>query len=115
MTEDDLYPLLAQLAGGQVYPYVAPLGSDGKPSVSPPWVIFSIITDVAADVMCGQAESGVSVQIDVYSLTIKEAREIRESALSAIQPLNPENIVKMPRYEPFRRLHRATVEFRVTV
>ncbi|MGQ7072219.1 hypothetical protein ACUOA9_27775, partial [Escherichia sp. HC-TM1] len=29
MTEDDLYPLLASLAGGQVYPYVAPLGSDG--------------------------------------------------------------------------------------
>ena len=32
MTEDDLYPLLAPLAGGQVYPYVVPLGSDGKPS-----------------------------------------------------------------------------------
>jgi hypothetical protein len=30
MTEDDLYPLLAPLAGGQVYPYVAPLGSDGS-------------------------------------------------------------------------------------
>ena len=41
MTEDDLYPLLAPLAGGQVYPYVAPLDSDGKPSISPPWVILS--------------------------------------------------------------------------
>ena len=46
MTEDDLYPLLEPLAGGQVYPYVAPLGSDGKPSVSPPWIIFSIVDDV---------------------------------------------------------------------
>ena len=27
MTEDDLYLLLKPLAGGQVYPYVAPLGS----------------------------------------------------------------------------------------
>ncbi|SUH15999.1 Uncharacterised protein [Salmonella enterica subsp. enterica] len=25
MTEDDLYSMLAPLAGGQVYPYVAPL------------------------------------------------------------------------------------------
>ncbi|MGQ7110061.1 hypothetical protein ACUOFC_10815, partial [Escherichia sp. TWPC-MK] len=49
MTEDDLYPLLASLAGGQVYPYVAPLGSDGQPSVAAPWVVFSIISDVAAD------------------------------------------------------------------
>ncbi|HFI7824421.1 TPA: hypothetical protein ACGR86_004710, partial [Escherichia coli] len=30
MTEADLYPHLAHLAGGQVYPYVAPL-LDGRP------------------------------------------------------------------------------------
>lgn len=65
MTEDDLYLLLRPLAGGQVYPYVAPLGSDGQPSISPPWVIFSLISDVTADVLCGQAESGISVQVDV--------------------------------------------------
>ncbi|PZY05007.1 hypothetical protein DIV25_21570 [Escherichia coli] len=32
MTEADLYPHLAHLAGGQVYPYVVPL-LDGRPSV----------------------------------------------------------------------------------
>lgn len=31
MTEADLYPHLAHLAGGQVYPYVVPL-LDGRPS-----------------------------------------------------------------------------------
>ncbi len=30
MTEDDLYPLLAPLAGGQVYPYVAPSAVTGS-------------------------------------------------------------------------------------
>ncbi|KAB1472038.1 DUF3168 domain-containing protein [Cronobacter sakazakii] len=115
MTEDNLYPLLAHLAGGQVYPYVAPLGSDGKPSVSPPWVIYSIITDIAADVLCGQAESAVSVQVDVYSRTITEARNIRDMALDALQALKPENIVKTPSYEPDLRYHRATLEFQVTV
>ncbi|MGV3986158.1 tail completion protein gp17 [Citrobacter portucalensis] len=115
MTEDDLYPLLAPLAGGQVYPYVAPLGSDGKPSVSPPWVIFSIITDVAADVLCGQAESAISVQVDVYSSTITEARTIRNMALQVVKPLNPTNISKTPGYEPENRYYRATLEFQVTV
>ena len=111
MTEEDLYPLLAPLAGGQVYPY----GSDGKPSVSPPWVTFSIITDVAADVLCGQAESAVSVQVDVYSSTIAEASTIRNMALDALQVLKPESIVKTPGYEPDLRYHRATLEFQVTV
>ncbi|ECE2482864.1 DUF3168 domain-containing protein [Salmonella enterica] len=115
MTEDDLYSMLAPLAGGQVYPYVAPLGSDGKPSVSPPWVIFSIITDVAADVLCGLAESSVSVQVDVYSSSITEARTIRNMALDALQVLRPANVVKTPAYEPDLRYHRATLEFQVTV
>ena len=115
MTEDDLYPLLEPLAGGQVYPYVAPLGSDGKPSVSPPWVIFSIITDAAADVLCGQAESAVSVHFDVYSSTITEARTIRNMALDALQVLRPANVVKTPSYETDLRYHRETLEFQVTV
>ncbi|MEQ5456351.1 hypothetical protein ABN299_19600 [Escherichia coli] len=38
MNEDNIYALLSPLAEGRVYPYVAPLGSDGKPSVSPPWI-----------------------------------------------------------------------------
>ncbi|EPC0779533.1 TPA: DUF3168 domain-containing protein, partial [Escherichia coli] len=68
MTEADLYPYLAHLAGGQVYPYVVPL-LDGRPSVALPWVVFSLISSVSADVMGGQAESSVSVQIDVYAGT----------------------------------------------
>ena len=114
MTEDDLYPLLAPLAGGQVYPYVAPLGSDGKPSVSPPWVIFSIITDAAADVLCGQAESSVSVQVDVYSATITESRSLRGLSLASLKPLNPTEVVKISGYEPDYRLYRATLDFKVT-
>lgn len=40
MREATLYSLLSQLAGGQVYPYVVPL-TEGKPAVSPPWLVFS--------------------------------------------------------------------------
>ena len=114
MTEDDLYPLLAPLAGGQVYPYVAPLGGDGKPSVSPPWIIFSIVSDVSTDVLCGQAESRVSVQVDVYSATITESRSLRGLSLASLKPLNPTEVVKISGYEPDYRLYRATLDFKVT-
>ncbi|EPF1758524.1 hypothetical protein ACSQU9_005235, partial [Escherichia coli] len=46
MTEADLYPHLAHLAGGQVYPYVVPL-LDCRPSVALPWVVFSLISSVS--------------------------------------------------------------------
>ncbi|ELM7725496.1 DUF3168 domain-containing protein [Escherichia coli] len=114
MNEDNIYALLSPLAEGRVYPYVAPLGSDGKPSVTPPWIIFSIVDDVSADVMCGQAESRVSVQVDVYSTTIKESRSLRDLALSSLKPLNPTEVVKIHGYEPDRRLYRATLDFKVT-
>ena len=111
MTEDDIYLLLASLAGGQVYPYVAPLGEDGKPSISPPWIIFSIVSDVSTDVLCGQAESRVSVQVDVYSATITESRALRDLALTSLKPTE---VVKIPGYEPDYRLYRSSLDFKVT-
>ncbi|AUV33069.1 DUF3168 domain-containing protein [Citrobacter freundii] len=114
MNEDNIYALLSPLAEGRVYPYVAPLGSDGKPSVTPPWIIFSIVDDVSADVMCGQAESRVSVQVDVYATTITESRSLRDLALASLKSLNPTEVVKIPGYEPYYRLYRATLDFKVT-
>ena len=114
MNEDNIYALLSSLAEGRVYPYVAPLGSDGKPSVSPPWIIFSIVDDVSVDVLCGQAESRVSVQVDVYSTSIAESRSLRDLALASLKPLNPTEVVKIPGYESDYRLYRATLDFKVT-
>lgn len=114
MTEADLYPRLAHLAGGQVYPYVVPL-SDGEPSVSLPWVVFSVISDVSADVMCGQAESSVSVQIDAYAGTITEARQIRQAAREVVRALAPGSVTETQYYLPENRCYRATLEFQVTV
>ncbi len=64
MTEADLYPHLAHLAGGQVYPYVVPL-LDGRPSVALPWVVFSLISSVSAGRDGRAGGVSVSVQIDV--------------------------------------------------
>ena len=101
MTETDLYPHLAHLAGGQAYPYVVPL-QDGRPSVSLPWVVFSLI-------------SSVSVQIDVYAVTVTQARQIRQQARESIMSLAPESVSEMQNYIPENRCYRATLEFQVTV
>ena len=101
MTEADLYPHLAHLAGGQVYPYVVPL-LDGRPSVALPWVVFSLI-------------SSVSVQIDVYAGTVTQARQIRQDAREAIMLLAPGSVSEMQDYIPENRCYRATLEFQVTV
>ena len=110
----DVYPHLAHLAGGQVYPYVVPL-LDGRPSVALPWVVFSLISSVSADVMGGQAESSVSVQIDVYAGTVTQARQIRQDAREAIMLLAPGSVSEMQDYIPENRCYRATLEFQVTV
>lgn len=83
MRETTLYSLLSQLAGGQVYPYVVPL-TEGKPAVSPPWLVFSVVSDTASDVLDGQAESRITVQIDVWATVPDDADDIREQALCSL-------------------------------
>ncbi|EAT0579304.1 hypothetical protein AIR78_08330 [Salmonella enterica] len=71
----------------------------------------------------GDISSGVHIRgrnmrtgkVDVYSLTLKEARNLCEMALQVVKPLNPTNISKTPGYEPENRYYRATLEFQVTV
>lgn len=107
-----LYSLLSQLAGGQVYPYVVPL-TEGKPAVSPPWLVFSVVSDTASDVLDGQAESRITVQIDVWATVPDDADDIREQALDAVRQLVPSVISKTQGYDPDSRLSRATLEFQV--
>ena len=113
MTEDDLYDLLSPLADGRVYQYVVSLGSDGLPDVPAPYIIFSIPTDVAGDVFCGQAESTLRIQVDVWAETNDEARALRLDALARLQVLSPVEVTKIPGYDTTTHLHRATLEITV--
>lgn len=114
MTEADIYLLLSGLAGGQVYPYVAPLSPDGNVSISPPWLVFSLPQENSTDVFCGAAESVTTIQVDVYSLTVDEAREIRRHAINALAPAGITEIRKYQDYESDTRLYRSTFEASVT-
>lgn len=111
MTEADIYSRLAGLAEGKEYPYVAPF-EGGCPS--PPWLVFSLYSTISGDVLSGQAESTVAVQIDVYAATVGQARHIRGQALLALKPLRPVRVSQLNGYETTTRLYRATLEVSIT-
>lgn len=110
MTEADVYSLIGALAGGQVYPYVAPLTQQGQPSISPPWITFTLVDQVYGDTFCGPAEENTALQVDVYSRTVDESRALREQVITALQPLGFTQMSKTGGYEQDTGLHRATLE-----
>ncbi|MBD9642923.1 DUF3168 domain-containing protein [Pantoea sp. PNT02] len=110
MTESAIYSLIGGLAAGQVYPYVAPLNAEGEPSVKPPWVVFTIVSETFGDTLCGPAEENGTLQVDVYALTTDEARSIREQAVENLSPLKFTQMRKRNGYEPGTGLYRATLE-----
>ncbi|WJM83215.1 DUF3168 domain-containing protein [Pectobacterium brasiliense] len=110
MTETDIYPLISGLAGGNVYPYIIPLNAEGEPAISPPWVVFSFVSQPSADVLCGPAETTSSVQFDVYAKTIAQAREICSEVIEALSPLSPSNQMLTHGYSAEGSLYRSTAE-----
>lgn len=110
MTESQIYALLSELCGGQVYPYVVPLNPQGAPSVSPPWIVFTVVSEVFGDTLCGPAEESGTLQVDVYSLDIAEARSIREQVITALLPLKFTQMNKTNGYESDTELFRSTLE-----
>jgi len=112
MTEADIYPLLKNLAGGKVYPYVIKLTPEGKPAIKPPWLVFSLSSH-ADDVFCGSAEETTSLQIDAYAVTIAEARQLREQAVSAITSLSPTQAIRQQFPDSETGLFRALLEVQI--
>lgn len=110
MTETDIYPLISGLAGGNVYPYVVPLDNNGDPAISPPWVVFSFVSQPTEYVLCGPAETASSVQFDVYAKTIAQAREICGAVITAVSQLAPGTQMETQSYDTESALYRATVE-----
>ncbi|WAT01520.1 tail completion protein gp17 [Rouxiella chamberiensis] len=108
MTESQIYPLLATLCKGNVFPYVAPQ------KTLAPWIVFSLPTETGDDVLNGQSGyTSTSLQVDVYAKTIDEANEIHRQVALAINPLMPVSLMKTKSYESDTGLNRVTVEVQV--
>jgi len=107
MTEADIYPRLSVLAGGNVFPYVAPQGT------SAPWVIYLLPSAASEDVFSGPAETACTVQIDAWASSIDDARELRDQAKAALADLHPVGLNEINDYEPDTGLYRATLEVQI--
>ncbi|MGK3115343.1 tail completion protein gp17 [Candidatus Pantoea formicae] len=110
MTESSIFELIGGLAGGQVYPYVAPLNAQGAPAITAPWIVFTVVSEVFGDTLCGPAEENGSLQVDVYASSTDEARSIREAVATALAPLHFTQLNKTNGYESDTGLFRATLE-----
>ncbi len=111
MTEDDLYGLPSPLADGRVYPYVVSLGSDGLPDVPAPYIIFSIPTDVAGDVFCGQQSRHCAFRL-MYGLK-RMTKPGRYAGCPHACRFFPCRGDQNSGYDTTTHLHRATLEITV--
>ncbi|HDI3023514.1 TPA: DUF3168 domain-containing protein [Cronobacter turicensis] len=107
MTEADIYQRLSVLAGGKVFPYVAPQGTVA------PWVVFLLPSSVREDVFCGPAEKASSVQVNVWATSIDDARALREQVKSALADLHPVGLNEMSDYEHDTALYCAMLEVQI--
>ncbi len=107
MTEADVYVLLAPLADGEVYPFIAPQGTPV------PYVVFILPSTNYEDVLSGQSASATSLQVDVYANGIGEARSIRQQAINQMLSLSPIALLELQDYEPDTKLYRATLEVQI--
>ncbi len=107
MTEAEAYMLLAPLADGQVYPFIAPQG------VPAPYVVFILPSTQYDDVLSGQSASATSLQVDIYASSIDEARALRQQVRNLVESVSPVNLLELQDYEPDTKLYRATLEVQI--
>lgn len=107
MIETQLNELLHPLVDGRVYPTVAPQGT------SPPYLVYTVVSERDADVWCGQAETTYAVQIDSYAVTIKEAKQNLLAAQEQLSPLYPGELFRTGGHEPDTNLFRRTLELNI--
>ena len=113
MTESDVYGLIGALADGQVYPDVVPLTPQGQPQVAPPWITFTFVSQVSGDTLCGPSEENTSLQVDVYSNTVDESRDLRQQVIASLMPLGFTQMVKTGGYEQETGLRRSTLDVQI--
>ncbi|WP_434223359.1 hypothetical protein [Xenorhabdus bakwenae] len=85
------------------------MAPQSEPPVAPPWCVFSLYS-IDRDVLSGQAESLTTLQVDVYALTIDEARGVRDRARLSLAGLHPTELSETNGYESDTALYRATLE-----
>lgn len=109
--EEVVYDALTSVFNGRVYPGVAPDGVDA------PYAVQSVPSDVPENTLGnGAVARNVTLQLDTYALTLKEARDLAKSAESALCGLTGDTMgvtlqLAQTVYESEVRMHRVMQQF----
>lgn len=107
MIQVEIYQAIESLAGGKVYALVAPQGT------AAPYLVHSLPSRNSDDTIEGMGATRASVQLDAYALSALAADQLLESAVDALDPLHPGELLQLQDYESDTGLYRATAELTI--
>lgn len=82
-------------------------------SQKPPFMVYTVISEVTADVLCGQNDTTSTIQLDSYSTSPLIAKVHALKALEQLKPLAPATVNGSGSFEEETKLFRYQMEFSV--
>lgn len=107
MIETKIHNALSSLCNGQVYPLIA----DEK--AESPYIVYTLVSDVRGDVLCGLAESRYTIQIDVYHHLYDDLIILKDNIISKLEILSIYKTNSITSYESETKLFRAMIEISI--
>lgn len=102
--EELIFQHLQDALKGKVFNNQAPV------QVEPPYVIFTVVSEVSDDVMMGESYDEIIIQVDAYSLDKKQSNSVIRDCLTTLKPLCPFDIHRDYSKEFDTNLYRANME-----
>ena len=110
MIQQDLFAALAGVAGGRVFPNVAPN------NVQKPYVVYARVSNAPENTLAdGAPVEKTRLQVDCYDTTYAAALALAETVKVAIKSSAITNILllEQDQFEPEALLHRVILDFSI--
>lgn len=78
-----------------------------------PYLVYTLVSEIKADVFCGQADTTATFQLDSYAPDPLQAKKQAQRAFALISQLRPGNVNASASYEEDTGLFRYQIEFSV--
>ena len=110
MIQQDLFAALAGVAGGRVFPNVAPN------NVSKPYVVYSRVSIAPENTLAdGASVENTRLQVDCFDITYSAAVALAETVKAAMKSsaITHVLLLEQDQFEPEALLHRVILDFSV--
>ena len=110
MIQQDLFAALAGVAGGRVFPNVAPN------NVQKPYLVYARVSSAPANTLAdGAPVENTRLQVDCFDTTYAAALALAEAVKTAIKssPIIYVLLLEQDQFEPEALLHRVILDFSI--